>query len=58
MVQAQLGTKEELSFCSNLWEEQSMKNPGIKQDEHALFTCRYDKVIEGLERKKKCVNNV
>ena len=36
MVQAQLGTKEELSFCSNLWEEQSKKIPGIKQDKHAL----------------------
>ena len=22
------------------------------------FTCRYDEVIQGLEMKKKCVNNV
>ena len=36
LVQAQFGTKEELSYCSNIWEEQSMQIPGIKQDEHAL----------------------
>ena len=36
MAQAQPGTKEELSFCSEIWEEQSQTIQGIKQDEHAL----------------------
>ena len=37
LVQALVGTKEELSFCFDLWEEQSRRIPGIKQDEHALL---------------------